>query len=104
MNKITTVLEDYHIAEACRRKAEFCNLGWYSGPTRIESKTDKGILVSIIAPNLRRVTHRWYNCEALRTFEGDIVVARNDGIVGLDKRPHLKEKGRGLKSKRRVSE
>lgn len=36
-----------HITEAADKGAEFYNWGWFSSRNRIESKTDKGILVTI---------------------------------------------------------
>lgn len=42
------VLMESHMRTADRLGAEFTNLGWYSSDDRIESKTTKGILVTVV--------------------------------------------------------
>jgi hypothetical protein len=36
-----------HITEAVEKGAEIYNMGWYDSDDHIESKTDKGILITI---------------------------------------------------------
>lgn len=50
-------LIDAHEREAERKNAEFLNLGWGVSDTTIESKTDKGILLTRIEG--KTIKHRW---------------------------------------------
>ena len=46
MQNIQQVLLHAHLEEIARKDAAAWNIGWYRSVNRIESKTDKGILVS----------------------------------------------------------
>jgi hypothetical protein len=52
-------LVDAHEREAERHNAEFFNLGWGMSDTTIESKTDKGILLTRIRDG--KIEHKWMN-------------------------------------------
>lgn len=52
-------LIDAHEREAEQRHAEFFNLGWGMSATVIESKTDKGILITRIVDG--KIQHKWMN-------------------------------------------
>jgi len=60
MRKIEDILLYCHLDEMEREKAKGWNIGWYSSETRIESKTDMGILVSRINRKTKRVCHDWF--------------------------------------------
>jgi hypothetical protein len=48
-----------HEAEAERHGAEFTNFGWCTDEHKIESKTNKAILVSTISLTTLAVRHKW---------------------------------------------
>lgn len=55
---IDSPLDVAHLEEIARHDADVYNWGWYSSDIRIESKTNKGNLITVIGKS-RKVTHRW---------------------------------------------
>jgi hypothetical protein len=51
-------IEMAHITEAVDKGAEFWNMGWFFSRNRIESKTDKGILITQRNAN-GSFSHEW---------------------------------------------
>jgi hypothetical protein len=52
-------LEEEHIAEALSKGAEIYKLGWNRADDRLESKTDKGVLITIVKAD-GRFYHEWH--------------------------------------------
>ena len=48
-----------HSAEARNKNAKITNMGWAQDDYAIVSKTNKGLLESIIDPNTLKVKHEW---------------------------------------------
>ena len=61
MQNIQQVLLHAHLEEIARKDAAAWNIGWYRSVNRIESKTDKGILVSKINLKSKTVSHKWHS-------------------------------------------
>lgn len=51
----------HHMEEMYNHEADAWNLGWYQSDTRLESKTDKGILISEVIKG--KVIHTWCDYE-----------------------------------------